>query len=268
MIAKRTLRGCFGVIVFLALSLFLFLPRVSAITPSGAQTEPGIPETAPADPADHENAYAGNVTSVDITGYTTTQSWQGFFGNVSGVIELTDINNNTMYNWTLASPQGEVYASTNETGIMWTHIQCFNFTATGTYDGNEWGNGGLTNQNGTNITQLEDRYGIKWDDVDGVNETFFENNGHDEFYTANKQFITSECLSTMVYGPNGPTANLFEEVLLYEPVSSSIIFASLLEENDPAGFDDANHDFEMLVLENGHGTDVDSTDYYFYVELE
>ena len=50
--------------------------------------------------------------------------------------------------------------------------------------------------------------------------------------------------------------------------SDRIIFASLLYEGDPVGFDGDKHDFEMLVLENGHGTNTAVTVYYFWVELE
>jgi hypothetical protein len=59
----------------------------------------------------------------------------------------------------------------------------------------------------------------------------------------------------------------FEEVLLYEPSSTSVVFTSLIEDN-LLGFDQRTHDFEMMVLENGHKTDVSPTPYYFFVELE
>jgi hypothetical protein len=55
---------------------------------------------------------------------------------------------------------------------------------------------------------------------------------------------------------------------LYEPISTSVIFVSILDEEGPLGFDAASHDFEMLVLEDGHGTDTLTTSYYFYVELQ
>ena len=43
---------------------------------------------------------------------------------------------------------------------------------------------------------------------------------------------------------------------------------SALLEEDATGFDTASHDFEMLVLEDGHETDSAVTPYYFWVELE
>jgi hypothetical protein len=55
---------------------------------------------------------------------------------------------------------------------------------------------------------------------------------------------------------------------MYETSTSSVIFTSILDEESPLGFDGRAHDFEMLVLENGHLTDIATTTYYFWVELE
>ncbi len=119
---------------------------------------------------------------------------------------------------------------------------------------------------------METQFGILSDDVDGVNETFSftpAGDGHDLFYTSNLQFSAGECLSTKLFNSGGGQAtNQFEEALLYEPTSSSVIFASILEEGALNGFNQQDNDFEMIVLENGHGTDTSSTPYYFYVELQ
>ncbi len=249
--------------VFVLISLRFFL----AITPSGATVTAGTPQTAPNDTPQSAAAYAGNTTYLSISGFTTTQSWQGYFGNITGVIQLADNNDNVMYNWTLLNPSGEVYASTNST-IKWTNIQCFNYTAAGNFSSDD-GAGGTTNRFGINLTTLEAMYGVLWDDVDGVNETFtFLGGGHDAFTTASQSFSVGECYSTRVYNETAPVANQFEEALLYEPNTTSVVFASIIEENGINGFNDENNDFEMLVLENGHGTDVTSTTYFFYVELE
>ena len=42
---------------------------------------------------------------------------------------------------------------------------------------------------------------------------------------------------------------------------------TILDEDEP-GFDDNPHDFQMIVLEDGHGTDTATDTYYFWVELE
>lgn len=256
------------------LTLYLFSVPIDA-KPFGANVTEYGNETAPEDPADVHYAYAGNVTEIDIFGYSTTRSWQGYFGNVSGTVQLADSNDYVMYNWSLASPEGEVYATVNGTGIDWNYIQCFNFTALGTY-ADDTAQAGATSLAGMNLTQLEARYGINYTDVDGVDETFDldgslpNNDGtHDLFYTNNRYFSDGECLSANIFDDTfDGVDNHFEEVLLYEPVSTAVIFTALLEEADTAGFDTELHDFQMLVLENGHGVDQAVTTYYFYVELE
>jgi len=254
-------------IIVLVLTV-LIVPSVLAVTPSGSTITKINSSTAPTDVAGSDSALAGNVTELTITGRTTTQTWQGYFGNVTGVIQLADGSSKVMYNWSLASPTGEVYASTNQT-IYWNNIQCFNFTAAGNYTA-ETGLGGTTSKYGTNLTQLQNVYGINVSDVDSVNATFnlLGAGTHAQFYTANKQFTQGQCPNTRIYDNTGAgVAGKFEEVLQYEPQSASIVYTSLLNK-DAMGFDSKTHDFEMLVPENGHGTDTASTPYYFYVELQ
>ena len=260
-----------GNLVVLAILSVLFFATFSSAAPNGATSTASAPQTAPADTAESELAMAGNITGLVISGFATTQTWQGYFGNVTGVIQLADASEDVLYNWSLATPSGEVFSSTNQT-VTWSNIQCFNFTANGTQGGTAGETAGGTSIGGLNLTQLETRFNITSNDADGVNETFAFSvaaDTHDLFYTASRQFSAGECLHAKPYSSSGAsTANQFEEVLLYEPATTSVIFASLLEEASVTGFDGGDHDFEMLVLEDGHGTDVSTTTYYFFVELE
>jgi len=234
-----------------ALALLFYFGAVMAVEPFGANYTGEKTTTAPPDAPQEVPAQAGNVTQLNIFGYTTTQSWQGYYGNVTGTIILADSNDKALYNWSLAAPEGEVYASVNGSGeIDWGNIACFDLEG--------------------NHEALETRYNISTDDVDGVNETFKAVNGHDPFYTAGTFFDTGTCASTQIFDSSGQgNDNNFEEVLLTDASSATqVIFASLLEEEDIAGFDGEYYDFEMLVLENGHGTNTETTPYYFYVELQ
>ncbi len=262
---KKVLYAVF--LIGLAVAM-LVLPFVLA-QPTGGSVSEINTERAPADGAGSDGAYAGNITQIDVTAFSTTQSWQGYAGNVSGTLQLADSNDNVLYNWTLASPEGEVYASVNQT-IAWTNVQCFNFTASGSY-ADDTSNAGATSQFGTNLTALEARYGIASDDVDGINETFSFSgvDTHDLFYTASREFTAGECLSTNLYSDAGEgVANEFEEVILYEPTTTSVVWVALLEETSVLGYNDADNDFQMIVPEDGHGTDVATTTYFFWVELE
>ncbi len=254
--------------IILSAVLFSLLVAVSA-QPNGASFSVVRNERAPTNSTSGSHgAYAGNVTELNIGGGSVTQAWQGYFGNVSGTLQLADANNNVLYNWSLASPSGEVYASTNQT-ITWTNIQCFNFTANG-QGGDESGNGGTTNLNGTNLTTLETLFNIDAGDIDGVDETFsLVGSVHDAFFTASQSFSAGECPSTALFDSTGEGVDgNFEEALLYEPASGSVVFASIIESGSVNGYDGSDYDFEMLVLEDGHGVDVTATTYYFFVEIE
>lgn len=234
------------------INIFLLVAVLSIVsvgfvlaTPNGAETvTPGTSTRAAVDNASNHSALAGNVTELVIFGSSVTQSWQGYYGNVSGAIELSDASGNPMYNWSLATPSGEVFASI-ASSVTWASINCFNWTADG--------------------VTLEESFNVN-DSLDGVNETFTAANAHDVFYVGNKEFTEGECMSTRVFDNTGTGVNdKFEEILLHD--GSNTVFASLLE-NDMTGFDGASHDFEMLVLEDGHGEDSSTTPYFFYIELE
>jgi hypothetical protein len=260
-----------NILLFLGVVALLFIEvsLVSAAEPFGASVTPGNSTRAPQDTPQSVEAQAGNVTELNIFGYTVTQSWQGYFGNISGTIILADGGDHVMYDWGVVSPEGEVYASVNDS-INWVYTQCLNFTAAGTF-GSDTGQAGATSLYGKNLTQLEDEFGLNYDDVDSVNNTFhlLGDGSHDVFYTNNLQFDDHECQSTRIYDNTGEgAAGKFQEVILYEPVSASVIFTSILDEESPLGFDNSSHDFEMLVLENGHGNNTATTTYFFYVELQ
>ncbi|HLG23866.1 MAG TPA: hypothetical protein VI564_02950, partial [Candidatus Nanoarchaeia archaeon] len=111
-------------------------------------------------------AFAGNVTGLTIASTRVTESWQGYFGNISGTITLDDANNFTFYDWSLPSPSGEVYAS-NGSSVTWSNVYCMNVSANGTSP--VMGSGAVGNINGT---QIELNYGVNITDRDGLTETF------------------------------------------------------------------------------------------------
>jgi hypothetical protein len=257
---------------FLVLNLvfvfvIIFLPLGESIQPSGANVTEGSSSSATPDPPGSAQAQAGNVTELNLQGFSVTRSWQGYYGNVTGTITLGNSAGDVFYNWSVANPRGEVYASTNNT-IQWQYAQCFNYTASGTFD-DDTGNAGGTSQFGLNLTQLEEMFNIPEDAVDGVDETFniIGEGGHREFFTGSLQFEEGQCWSTELFDSTGGPNGHFQQALLYEPETSSLIFTSLIEQS-VAGFDGNLYDFQMLVLDDGRAGNTDTTTYYFYIELE
>ncbi|MFH1801997.1 MAG: hypothetical protein ABH864_00935 [archaeon] len=118
MVTKKDFVGMILVGLILVASVWFFQP-VLALDPTGASVTDVRTETAPADTAGNDSALAGNISELTITAYTTTQTWQGYIGNISGVIQLADGDDDVLYNWSLADPEGEIYATTNAS-VNWS----------------------------------------------------------------------------------------------------------------------------------------------------
>ena len=211
-----------------------------------------------------EVAGAGNVTSLKINSTIITKRWQGFYGNVTGLITLDDADNKTLYNWQLTSTQGEIYAA-NGSSVSWSNVDCLNFSA---------GIGsGISSR--YNITHLNNFIGLGSDaeqsEEESVNRTFNMTYGDAGSGTSGETFdigsITinnaANCSMANMYANTGWQSSSFHEVILTD--NTSIIFASILEQ-DTTGFQNIGIDFEMIVGVNG--TDSSNVrNYYFYAEL-
>ena len=216
-------------------------------------------------PAITIQAEAGNITALVISSLSQTQTWQGYYGNITGTVTLDDASNFSMYTWELAEPQGEIYAS-NGTSVTWSNIRCVNYTNN-------------HSQYNENLSSLETWLGLAADDVDGIDETFNEsgvlNDGvtaHPTVYVGTYTINSGTCPATDTYQNDTISGVEFAEILLTD--NTSIIFTAIIENDlvgsdaDIKGFNNQTHDFQMLVGDNGHEGDDSITNYYFFVELE
>lgn len=210
--------------------------------PNGAKISSGVSSRALADPAGNVSAQAGNATYLDIRGSSITQSWQGYYGNVSGTIELSDGGGNVFYNWSAISPSGEVYAT-----------RAFDFNFASAQCANE-----------THFSFEEFAIGQNASDADSVSNTFYQHN-HPSFVVGKISVAENECFSTNAFSSSGQDPSHFYEILLGDSVLN-VAYVSILEK-DSLGFDNGVHDFEMIVGEDGHGSDNAVTPYYFFIEL-
>jgi len=257
-------------VFFVAINLFAALfSFILAAQPTGIDDINITDSTRYEQQPDAIATQAGNATEMNINGVSNTNIWAGFFGNLTGLIQLADSAGNVMYNWTQLNPSGQIYAS-NGSNVDWTVVQCFNFTATGDGSGDVAEEiGGGYNLYGANLSTLELLFGITENDADGVNETFEDDTRtHAPFFTSGYLFDSNECPTTYVYDTAGTgTSGNFEEILLWDAMRNNTIFTALIEQ-DVSGFDSQQHDFEIMVLEDGHAVSAQSTtNYYFYAEI-
>lgn len=211
------------------------------------------PERRAETPAAQVNAQAGNVTAVTITNIQITEHWQGYYGNVSGKITLDDAFNNTLFDWGISTPKGEVYAS-NGSSVSWSNVKCMNFSNNGSVE---------TTGHRYNLTKLERFFNINSTEKDGIDETFNQTYVNTTGFTAGPNLITEKCPMLTTFVSDNYQTTAFKEVLLTDNLS--IIYTALLEV-DHTGFDNIIYDFQMLVNEDGHSAG--ATNYYFYVEIE
>jgi hypothetical protein len=211
------------------------------------------------------NAYAGNISELTLYGRSQTKHWQGYYGEVTGLIVLDDAQNWTMYDWPNNEPKGEIYATPNQTTPNWPTIKCFDFV--GGADGNGF----------ANVTLWEDFFNMTWNDVDGLDETFN--------LTTNPQFDVGEftiqpntCPTTYTHVNDDFQTDKYAELLLQDD-AGQIIFTTIIENDDnanntdPIGYNTVSHDFQMLVAEDGTSRsggvrNQAITTYWFYLDLQ
>jgi len=209
-------------------------------------------------------AMAGNITQFNTDTSSVTRTWQGYFGNVTGNIVLGDSSNNTLYDWSVANPQGEIFAVRSATVPTWTAARCSN-----------------TSEIESEDTTLGNSIAI---DEDSVNRTFVVQGSteaqaaygstlaHPTFYVASSQIDADDCAVAYMYNQSGSPSDRFRQVLLSDGSTVPIIYTTFLAHTfspsaESTGFDGRTHDFQMIVGEDGHGTDTAATTYYFFAEL-
>jgi hypothetical protein len=220
-------------------------------------------------------AIAGNVTEMNFNSSTITRTYQGYFGNITGMIVLGDAQNNSLYDWTIASPQGEIYAVRSVTVPTWGSVTCASQTELQDED-----------------TRLNVNETI---DEDSVNRTFVVGGAqdqvdrfgaseliHPQFYVANQSVTANSCPLAVMYNSTSQPSPYFKEVLLSDnvnndPVTGFVIYTGIIAHTlnpfaESDGFDQRTHDFEMIVGEDGHGTQdggsATTSTYWFYLELD
>lgn len=197
-------------------------------------------------------ALAGNLTELSITGISQTKSWQGFFGNVTGTITLEDAAGNRFYDWTATEPQGQVYASVNNT-ISWTTVGCAPMHSDLTY-----------------LNTWHSFYVMDNNDYDSINNTYTATS-HPEIYVG--YTTLNGCPTAYTFVNNASQSADFPSLLLTSDSDSTLIFTSVLENkttgarSSVTGFDGGLYDFQLLVAEDGSAGNSATTPYYFWVEI-
>jgi hypothetical protein len=81
----------------------------------------GTSETVfPRNGSESNQSAGGYITQIDIyPQFNQTKNWQGFYGNVSGIIALKGLNEKEMYNWSINMTNTTIYATVESTFTNW-----------------------------------------------------------------------------------------------------------------------------------------------------
>ena len=246
-VINRTIARTIFLFSILFLVLILGLPLIFAGTPTGPDTLlVTYNSTKPTSTSKAINISGGYIAIMNITSNSQDLKWKGFVGYVSGKYSLSDAAGSTIYDWSLVSGGGRVYATRNATNVNWANINCSNFTM-------------LNNENYLlNITSPNDNVTVTFNTAGTLN--------HTAFTVGSISIPANTCYSTKTYVNNATHADfLFEEVPLMD--GTDVIYSTRIQPTRPVGYNNLTYDFQMIVPENGLATWTGSTAYYMYVEL-
>lgn len=244
--ARNTTLG--SIFLFLILCIIFFVGcevKQASAVPTGPGSMGIIAnETKVASNATEINISGGHIATINLTVTQQNSRWKAFVGNVTGKFTLDDSAGSTIYDWTLASITGRVFATRNSSTISWPHINC-----------------------STNATlEVENAAMNQTNAFDNITFTFRQRD-HASFFVGAVQILADNCPSLHTYINSATQSSDFEEVALNDWSSNVTVYGTIME-NDLGGFDGGQYDFQMLVPENGAPGYTGYTPYYLYVELD
>ncbi len=235
------------VMLLLSMALVMvFILCASSVyaAPQGPTITFNSTETPTPQPATQITTAGGSFTTIVLNATQQTPRWKAYAGNVTGRLVLDDSTSRSIFDWSLASVTGEVYASRNGS-VDWASITCVNQTTI------------LNEDTFLNMSQSN---------PDTINRTFV-NKVHRGFYVGSTFIQNSTCNAIATYvndtaQASSESAN-FQEILLQDN-TGRMVYSTLINQN-ATGFNLRRYDFQLIVAENEYQST--PTTYYMYVEL-
>lgn len=231
---------------FLGLFVVLFLSTIAYALPTGPVVTYISNTTLASVSASRNEDAKGTITTVTMSATQQDYKWKAYVGNVTGRFVLDDASAKAIYDWSLGSVTGKVFA-TRSSAVNWGSVSCVNQSV---------------------IDSEEGALGTTSSGTDSINTTF-NYTIHRNFLVGTLNITNSSCRSTYTYingTPQNSAENAsFQEILLKDNVSSNLVYTTLINPGT-LGYNGVSlYDFQMLVAEN-ESSNVPTT-YFFYVEL-
>ncbi len=235
-----------SLILIVMLMMFLSLSFLFAANPSGSDTLTSVSnETKSAVGTKMFNVSGGYLSTFNLSSTVQNSRWKAFIGNVTGSFTLDDSTGATIYDWSIATITGRVYATRQSGAVTWASINCSNTTYLNT-------EASLMYHNNVN---------------DQLNKTFnaSASGTHDSLWVGSVFIPANTCPTINTYVNDITQDSSFEEMALSDGVNT--VYATIMEE-DVTGYDGSKYDFQMIVPENGSSGFSSSTAYYTYIEID
>jgi len=242
---KTKKRKAKDVLFFAFLGIIIVTSLVSAVDPYGPDNLNVISnETKTSPSAQMVNISGGRIATLNLSATVQNTRWKAFVGNVTGKFTLDDSSGSTIFDWTISTLTGRVYATRNSTSVEWSSIAC------------------------SSVANLEqENYDMNHtNSYDNITATFNTTASatHEAFYVGSTLISANSCPTLNAYSNSVADDNYWEEMALYD--NTNVVYAAILED-DQAGFDNADYDFQMIVPENGDPSLTGATPYYIYLEI-
>ncbi|MFH1316011.1 MAG: hypothetical protein ABII01_00675 [Candidatus Woesearchaeota archaeon] len=229
-------------ITIFSMVLLINMPFIMAV-PSGPNIDLIRNQTLSPSSAHMINTSGGSITTMVLNSTTQNIRWKAFVGNITGKLTLDDGDGYSVFDWSISTFVGEVYATRSPNYIGWSNINCSTVS---------------------NISNEEIALNHTANPNDNISTTFNAQD-HSSFYVGHVMIPSDNCYSVHTYVNASNQSADFEEVLLHD--GTSMVYSTVIE-NDVKGYrPNETFDFQMIVPEVGLNSWTSSTPYYFYVEL-
>jgi hypothetical protein len=199
----------------------------------------------PANPQ-YNNGTRGVIHTVNLNSEQQDSKWKAYVGNVTTTFVLDDVNDYSIYQWTITSFTGQVYITRNES-VTWSNVR---------------------NATESNKTVEDTNLNHNSASADSINRTFITKI-HKTFLVGSNTIAANSSFATVTW-QNDANHQLnesapFQEVLLSD--GRNLIFTAFVE-NDKVGYrgDGTTYDFQAIVPDDATASNP-NVRYYFYTEL-
>jgi hypothetical protein len=228
---------------FFLILFILFISTINAATPQGPDTLNSVNNSTKGNTSAKEfNISGGYIATFNLSATLQNPRWKGFVGNVTGSFTLDDATGATIYDWTLSTIAGRVFATRTSGSVTWGSLVC-----------------------ATNATLEAENLALAHSNNDDNITKTFQRRAHPAFTAAGQAISANDCPTARPYVSDNSQQTKFNETALHD--GTNHVFCAELE-NNQAGYDGNLFDFQMIVPENGSAGYGGSTAYYMYVELE